>query len=511
MLIAFGILVLGWIVHLPLFAAEPPTPRGPTNRAIHLIGKEWVTFDGSTPPRESQPKIDIGTRDFRLNLEVKIPKGSAHDLGDLLSLWDGDRRIGLQIGLRNNSGCTSSQPNWQQVEFGIDAGTEPFFRDEGRPGEALLGFALCVHDGELYVATCEPGRDQAGKVYRYENSGKWIDMGRLDGANSVTALASFGGHLYAGTGKYRLGGSALANSENETRGGRVFRFEGYKKWKEVGDFNPTEAIAGLVNFRGRLYASSLYAPAGLFRYEKDGEWRSIPTPNNKRVEALTVHDGFLFASSYDSGTVYRFDGEAWTDLGVIGENTQTYSFTPFGGKLHVGTWPSGRVYRWEQNAWKDTGRLGQELEVMAMLPYNGALYAGSLPLAEIYRFDGDDKWTRLKQLDETPDVKYRRVWTMAAFRGKLFCTTLPSGKIWSMSTGGCLTNDKELNSPDWHWINAERRDSKLHLFVGGQLEGYASSHPKLNLATKDLTLRIGNGPRGPFIGQMRNVWIDVDE
>ena len=500
---------LGWLCSTSLLAAEPPTPGGPTKRAVHLIGKEAVTFDGATPPQESQPNIDIGTRDFRVHVEFQVPKATAHDLGDLLSLWDGEGRVGFQLGLRSNTGCTSSQPNWRHLEFGIDAGTAPTFHDEGRPGNALLGFALCVHEGELYVATCEPGRDQAGKVYRYESPGNWADLGRLDGANSVTALASFNGHLYAGTGKYRLGGSALPNSDNETRGGRIFRLED-GKWKEVGDLNPTEAIAGLVNFRGRLYASSLYAPAGLFRYEEDGKWTSIPTPNNKRVEALSVHDGLMFASSYDSGTVYRFDGETWTDLGVIGENTQTYSFTPFGGKLHVGTWPSGRVYRLEQNAWKDTGRLGQELEVMAMLPYNGSLYAGSLPLAEVYRFDGDDKWTRLKQLDETPDVKYRRVWTMAAYRGKLFCTTLPSGKIWSMSTGGCLTNDKELDA-DWHWVQAERKQSKLHLFVDGELAGYAASHPPLNLTTKDLTLRVGSGPRGPFVGQMKNVWIDVDE
>lgn len=504
------LLGLGCLIANPLNAAEPPTPPAPSKHAVHLIGDEVVKFDGTTPPRESMPNIDIGTHDFRLGLEFNVPTDTAHDLGDMLSLWDGERRVGFHLGLRNNTGCTSSQPNWRHLEFGIDAGTEPKFQDEGRPGEALLGFALCVHDGELYVATCEPGREQAGKVYRYDRTGKWIDMGRLDGANSVSALASFNGRLYAGTGKYRLGGSALPNSENETRGGRVYRFEGPGNWKEVGDLRPTEAVAALVNYRGRLYASSLYAPAGFFRYEEDGKWTSIPTPNNKRVEALGAHDGFLFASSYDSGTVYRFDGETWTDLGVIGENTQTYSFTPFGGKLHVGTWPSGRVYRWEQNAWKDTGRLGQELEVMAMLPYNGSFYAGSLPLAEIYRFDGNDKWARLKQLDETPDVKYRRVWTMAAFRGKLFSTTLPSGKIWSMSTGGCVTNDFE-RGPDWQTVIAERKGNQLHLFANGKPAGSSQMETALLLSTKQLRLRVGGGPRGPFIGQLKNVWIDVEK
>jgi hypothetical protein len=491
-------------------AAEPPGPPSPSSRAIHLIRDEAVTFDSTTPPRESAPNMDLGTRDFRIGLEFRIPKDVAHDLGDMLSLWDGERRVGFHLGLRNNTGCTSSQPNWRHLEFGIDAGTEPKFQDEGRPGESMLGFALCVHEGELYVATCEPGRDQAGKVYRYDGLEKWIDLGRLDGANSVSALANFNGHLYAGTGKYRLGGSALPNSENEARGGRVYRFEGPGKWKVVGDLSPTEAVAALVNFRGRLYATSLYAPAGFFRYEEDGKWTSIPTPNNKRVNAVGVHDGDLFATSYDSGAVYRFDGTAWTDLGIVGENTQTYSFTPFGGKLHVGTWPSGRIYRWETNAWKDTGRLGQDLEVMAMLPYNGAFYAGSLPLAEIYRFDGDGKWTRLKQLDETPDVKYRRVWTMAAYRGKLFCTTLPSGKIWSMSTGACVTHDRELDA-EWHSVLAERKQGSLTVSVDHKVIGQTTVDAKLALPTKSLTLRVGSGPRGPFVGQLKDVWIDIAE
>ena len=43
----------------------------------------------------------------------------------------------------------------------------------------------------------------------------------------------------------------------------------------------------------------------------------------KRVEALTVHDGFIYASSYDGGHVHRFDGKTWTDCGQIGDNTTT--------------------------------------------------------------------------------------------------------------------------------------------------------------------------------------------
>ncbi len=500
----------GFCLSITTVLAAQPTVPTPSPQARKLIGTTPQTFDAVSPLNQSAIRdIDLGKHDFRIGLSLKADN-TRNDLGDAISLWDGSKRTGFHLGLRNNTGCTSSQPNWRQLEFGIDANTEPQFCDEGRPGAALLGFALCVHNGELFVATCEPGKDQAGKVYRYAGPGEWIDYGRLDGANSVTALASFGGHLYAATGKYRLGGSALPNSENDTLGGRVYRLVSPGKWDLVGNLAPTETVAALVNFDGRLYATSLYAPAGFFRYESDGKWTSLPTPNNKRVNALGVFQGDLYATSYDSGAVYRFDGTSWTDLGVVGDNTQTYSFAPFGGAWHVGTWPSGRVYRLsDKQTWIDAGRLGQELEVMAMLMHNGAFYAGSLPLAEIYRFDGEDRWTRLKQLDETPDVKYRRVWTMAAYQGRLFSTTLPSGKIWSMSTGGCVTYDRELEL-GWQTVVAERAGNRLRLYVNNQLVAESAAFDAaFALETNGTQLQIGNGPRGRYVGQLRDVWLDV--
>jgi len=493
-----------------LLSAAPPQP---STAARWLIGADEVVFDGRRPALPEGPDdIELGNRDFAVGLWMFVEENVRDDLGDVISLWDPVTRHGFHLGLRNNTGCTSSQSNWRQLQFGLDAGSEPSWSEEGRPGESVLGFGLCVHAGDLYVATCEPGRDQAGKVYRYAGPGHWTDLGRLDGSNAVTALASYKGGLYAGTGKYRLGGSALAESENPRRGGRIYRLTANDQWELVGDLESTEAIASLVNFDGRLYASSLYRPAGFFCYESDGNWSSLPTPHDKRVEALAVHDGALYAGSYDSGSVYRFDGERWSDLGLVGtNNTQTYSFAAYLGRLHVGTWPSGRVFRLEpENRWTDTGRLGEELEVMGMLVHNGALYAGTLPLAQVYRRDGD-RWTFLKRLDETPDVKYRRVWTMATYRGRLFCTTLPSGKIWSMAAGACVTDDHAL-PPGWRYVVAQRHGPRLRLFVDQKL--VVESAPfatDLVPSTRGLKLTVGNGPRGPFQGRLRDVWFDPSQ
>jgi hypothetical protein len=465
-----------------------------------------VVFDGVQQCLETPlPEGGLGTRDFTVSMWVHTEQALKDDLGTLISCSNFRSRTGFHFSLKNSTGCTSSQSNWRQLEFGVDAGTEPEWREEGRPGNALLAFGLCAHDGHLYAATCEPGESEAGRVYRYVAPGQWRDLGPLDGANSVTALAAFDGALYAGTGKYRLAGSALPESKNEVRGGRIYRLLSGDRWELVGELPETDAVASLAVYDGRLYATSLYRPAGFLRFEGPGRWARLPTPNGKRVEALRVHNGALFAGSYDGGNVYRFDGTEWTDLGVVGENTQTYSFACFAGNLLVGTWPSGCVYRLTDGIWVNRGRLGEELEVMGMAVYNGALYAGTLPSAEMYRFEIGGNWTRLKQLDDTPDVKYRRVWTMAAHQGRLFCSTLPSGRISSMSTGACATYDREL-PPDWQHVAAVRQAGQLRVYVNGEPVSTTTGEAKPPLDLSDARiLMIGQGPLGFFSGRLRDV------
>lgn len=488
----------------------------PPAAAQRLIGEEPVAFPPAGSSSVAPVKLErpVGASDFTIGLSLETEALATHDLGELVSLWNPKTRHGFTLGLRNNTGATTSQANWRQLQFGIDAGTDPEWRDEGRPGSSIFGFSICVHAGALYVGTCEPNQPQAGQVYRYEGPGKWQPLGTLDGSNSVTALASFDGQLYAGTGKYRLAGSSLPESDNPVLGGKIYRFIKPGEWELVGDLAPAEAIAGLVNYGGKLYASSLYKPAGFWRYEGEKNWTRIPTPDDKRVNALAVHDGALFAGSYDSGAVYRYDGAAWRDLGAPADDiTQTYSFTVYEGALHVSTWPRANVYRLGRDErWIDRGRLGAELEVMGMLVHNGVFYAGSLPSAAMYRYQpgdaADASWRLLKQVDDTPDVRYRRLWTMATYKGRLFCTTLPSGKVWSMSAGRVVTHDHAL-PPSWHDVVAQRAAGKLRLFVDGQLAGETDGG-QLDLATDGLDLHIGHGPRGPFVGKMKNVWFHLE-
>ena len=226
----------------------------------------------------------------------------------------------------------------------------------------------------------------------------------------------------------------------------------------------------------------------------------------RRVVSLGVHGGFLYASSYDGGRVHRYDGQAWTDCGQVGDNTQTYGFTVHEGQLLVSTWPSGRVYRFEQpGEWTDMGQLGDELEVMGMVVHNGRLLAGTLPLAQVYAYDGPGQWSLLARLDQTPDVKYRRAWTMAEHDGKLYCSTLPSGRIFAYAQGYQISWEHGLSS-DWHHLVATRSGSRLALYIDGRpvADRAWQSEPNCDL-TSTAPLRIGDGVNGPWAGQLADV------
>lgn len=477
------------------------TAKGPDGRSSAAV------FDGIGSRLEVKPSpaLRLGTGDFTLALWVHTPESLDDDLGDLVTMYDMKKRVGFNLALRTNTGVTTTQANTRQLQFGIDMGSEPKWTDEGRPRNATLAFALAVHEGHLYAGTACNAKDEVGRVYRYDGTDKWTDCGAPDRCNAISALAAHQGKLYAASSKYRFAGSALSESENTNRGGGIYRYEGENRWTEVGRLPETEAVGGLVVYKGRLHATSLYKPAGFFRYESDGRWTTLAVPDGKRVESLAVFNGFLWATSYDGGRVYRYDGIEWKDFGQLGDNTQTYSFAIHRGRLCVGTWPSGKVFRLDGDRWDDLGRLGAELEVMGMLVHNGQLYAGTLPLAEVYRYDGGQGWTKTTQLDTTPGVKYRRAWTMAQYKGKLFCSTLPSGRVHSLEAGPCVTHDREL-APGWRHVAAVKHGGRLKLYVDGKL---VAESAKFDVAKFDLTtnepLVIGAGAGDYFAGTLADV------
>ncbi len=412
------------------------------------------------------------------------------------------------MGIYNHGGVTNSQPNTRQLHFAIDqARLEEQFTDHGRPGNAVFIFSLCVHEGQLYASTCHAGANEAGHVFRFEGGQKWKDLGSPDHCNAISAMTVFDGQLYAASAKYRLAGSSLSESDNPNTGGKVFRLGAGDVWEPCGLVSPeTEGIASLIEYRGKLYASSLYRPAGFFRYEGGQQWVACSTPEGKRVEAMTVFNESIYATCYDEGSVFRFDGEKWETVGKIPNATQTYGFGIYQGDLYVSEWPNAHVFRYAGGTdWVDAGKLGQELEAMPLLVYNGKMYGGTLPLAEVYRYDGDNRWNRIAQVDMTPDVKYRRAWSMAVYQGRLFVGTLPSGRVLSIEAGKNATYDRQL-TPGWHHIAAVRAERSLKLFVDGNqvAESSAIADGDYNLNCSK-PLHIGFGAQDHFKGNIADV------
>ncbi|MCA9415602.1 MAG: LamG domain-containing protein [Candidatus Omnitrophica bacterium] len=468
-------------------------------------------FDGRKSCVEipDSDSLDLATGDFTVSAWIRTDEEMDDIIGDVLSKYDPETRKGFSLGLLDNAGVAAGQSNRRHLFFGTDWGQDNLeWIDRGRPGEAVFVMALTVYEGALYAGTYESGEGKTGRVYRFEGPDRWIDCGAPDPSNSISAMAVHKGQLYAAASHYRAGGSSLDASENTTPGGRIYRYLGGKDWELCGELEGHEAILGLIDFRGNLYASSLYHPAGLYRYQGGTEWENCGNPNSRCV-VLGVWNGQLLSGGYDGdkGGVARYNGgRDWTYLGTPPGVTQTYSFASHFGELFVGTWPEGKVFRYGgPESWVDAGRLGDEKEVMGLMVYNGKLYGGTLPLAKVFRYEEEGSWTDTGQLDKTPDVKYRRAWTMAIHDGQLFCGTLPSGHVHSLEVGQCVTYDHALPR-GWRHVAAVRNGKKVLLYIDGKpVAEKRSSVDSPKDLSNDSRLRIGFGPQDFFKGALREV------
>ena len=438
-------------------------------------------------------------------------------IGDVLSCYNLKTRTGVNLSIMNYAGITNSQSNHRNVFFGLDDGSEiPVWKSSGRPGNSQYVRSLTVFDGDLYAATWEPAAADRGHVYRYAGNQKWVDCGSPSKANCIAAMAAYNGHLYVGSELYSGGGSSLPLSENENHGGTVYRYEGGRKWTSMGRIADVRAVSALTEFNGKLYAGTGSTGAwrdtprtrGMYRFDGPDEWVDCGCPD-LRVVHLGVHNGHLYGLSYDGGGFFQYaGGKDWIRLGPIPETTQAYSMAVYEGAVHVGTWPTGAVYRLDgSQQWSFRGRLGEEKEVMGISVYNGQLFAGTLPFADVYRYQGGTDWTTTGRLDTTPDVKYRRAWSMAVFDGKLYCGVLPSGKVLSLEVGKSVTHDRALPS-GWQHLTAVRRETQLQLFVNGKLVSSTEEFDRTRFRKPSgVALRIGFGQHDYFNGQMKDVRI----
>lgn len=507
--------------HWPLVnSADDASGNGADGLATGIdFGGGHAAFDGETAviaiPGD---KVALKDGDFTIAGWFRPSQDTKRPPGDLLSYYDRASRTGINLSLQTFAGVTTSQTTKNQLFFGIDQGhQEAEWRNEGRPGNNLLVYALASHKNELYAGTFEAGEDEAGSVYRYAGHGEWIYCGSPHASNSVTALLTTGDELYAGVARYNAGGSQLEASPNREIGGYVYRYLGGTEWESLGRVSEVEFIFGMVEFDGDLYATNMNSPnpggnlegQGLFRYAGNQQWEFCGNPGG-RLSVIAPYRGHLYAGGYDAGDkggVFRYaGGTEWEDVGIPGNTEQTYAFMVHEGSLYTGTWPEGKVYRYAgDNDWVDAGRLGNELEVMAVSVYNGKFFAGTLPLAEVYRYDGVRTWTLTGRLDMTPDVVYRRAWSMTVHDGRLYCGVLPSGQVWSLGSGVAVSHDNALGG-GWQHVAAVRSGNRLRLYVNGRIQAVSRPfNPQDYFLDHGEDLLLGLGQTEHFHGAMSDV------
>lgn len=484
-------------------------------------GMAAARFDGQDSFLEvsDHPALRWGTRAFTIAGWVHTDAENGDAVGDLIGKFDADTRTGLNLGILTSAGMTSTaQPNYRNLQFGLDQGSDPRWHDCGRPGRAVLVAGLKVADGALYASTLETGEAERGRLWRYEDDGRWADLGNPVGCNVVHSVAQFDGTLYCGLGRFMGEGSALGSLPNRTPGGQVYRVTTDGRWTYCGhpgsedatpDDVPTVGYASgkaddafaLTVYRGRLYGVSNHR-RGAFVYEGGERWTYVGP--DLRILSLTIYRGSLYAL-INGGPVYRYGGgSAWVFCGCPPGSTQTYGAVTSKGRLYVGTWPEGEVHRYDGGeTWTTLERVGYEREIMAMGLYNGKVYVGSLPMANVWRMDAE-RFTFLDTLDPAP-APLRRVWAMAVYRGRLFAGTLPSGRVCAMEAGQMATWDHAFPA-GWRHVAAVRDGGTLRLYVDGMpVVSSRAFDAREHDVSNDRPLTIGFGANDYFQGLLSDL------
>jgi sugar lactone lactonase YvrE len=277
--------------------------------------------------------------------------------------------------------------------------------------------------GNLYVA------DQNNhRVQRYTPGTPGWAQWNLNGFGTpnnalVLSLASFNGHLYAGTDNPSTGAQLWRNPSEAAGGWTALTGDGFGDATNGG-------INHLLPFGGQLYASTWnWNPASnsskggqVWRSANGTDWTRVVNngfgdANNGEVFRLVVFNGQLYAStwSYAEGRgaeIWRSptgNAGSWSRVVTNGfgdsANEAIISFETFGGQFYAGTVNSvtgGQIWRSADGvSWSQVNPAGFGLSsnwaISALAAFDGNLYASTRDGGQVWRCqvcDGSD-WQRM--------------------------------------------------------------------------------------------------------------------
>lgn len=403
----------------------------------YLTGLRIIRTDGKTWQAVSAPGFGRGAR-------LTIPGGLAVYDGNLYAAAGGDAGISI-----------FATAGGSKVPFTWKLKNEPGFSTNNNFDASAAAFFR----GALYVGT---SNGRGGEVWR-RASGAWkrVATGGFGNADNyaVTALASDGSFLYAGT-------------LNWQRGCEVWRYNG-TTWTKIskngfGDSRTSEVIAMAV-FGGRVVVgTSSYDTLGkVWRFDGPGpaNWTKMNVngfgvSHTVAVTALVVFDDQLYAGTYDSNDpcrVWRYDGPGpadWTAVSPEGVSEKSvhavYHLAVYKGGLYAGLWNAqmtgAEIWKYSGSGltWTRASKNGfgdrKNSSTASMLVHNGFLYVGTSNVqtgGEIWAYDGHE-WTQVNK--NGFDITFNaRISALASDGTSLFAGTANTEKgceVWTNGPAG---------------------------------------------------------------------------
>jgi len=277
----------------------------------------------------------------------------------------------------------------------------------------------------LYAGSTNPG-----VVWKYKGGTTWESITSKPSSLgwSVTSIIDYRGTLYA---------SAITNSRIYDSSGRVYKYEGDKKWRLIGTLD--NQVTFLIVYKGELYAGTA-TPARLYKYNP------VTTSWSKVLEygswygfrSAYVWGDWLYLGEWYWDRFARWNGKEFQEFQPEYRGSCIYNIEEYGDYLFAGAYggtiykltyepptaihiwnPPHRQYAWSLKSFKNKLYIGFD--------------AGTTGLAPLYEYDGN-----LEKVSDEPVWNYKTT------------TTNPHEGIISMVTDGTY----------------------LYLGVGGEAIGY---------------------------------------
>ena len=203
-------------------------------------------------------------------------------------------------------------------------------------------------------------------------------------------------------------------------------------------------------------------------------WQDCGRPGEAvMVCALTVHDGHLYAGTYEygaerTGHVYRYDGDGrWMDCGSPDGSNAVMALCVHQGDLCAGTGchygngsrlpnspnldPGGRVHRYLGGTdWADCGKLGKVNDIYALCVFRGQLFGTSMYQPGVFRLE-DDEWVSCG-LPGGQGTMALGVWN-----GSLYVTT--NNNVTGVGTAGVW---RYLGQTDWEHCGEQPGEAQTY-------------------------------------------------